>query len=366
MQTQGTDEVVVAAGYGLKVYVEHGHLVVCDGVGRQRRNRRFARATSGLQRLVVVGHTGFITLEAMRWLRDVGASFAQIDVDGQLIASSSAERFHKTDLRRAQALAPQSGAGLTTMRELVRVKLERQAATADRLTEELARLDRFGYLPRDPIPEVIRRQASALTDADDLAGVRACESVAGRWYWHLMAHVPLEFEARWSVPDHWRLGGLRTTVLSGFKSSRKAGAPLHALANYAYAILENEAVIALETHGFDPGMGVLHTDKRYRGSLAHDVMEPVRPLADRLILELIEDRTFRRGDFFETREGVCRVGPMVARVVASHSCELRALVEVHVRELAELLGAGVTAPGRRRSSAAAGKGGRRRVTPRAA
>jgi CRISPR associated protein Cas1 len=41
---------------------------------------------------------------------------------------------------------------------------------------------------------------------------------------------------------------------------------------------ETEATITLHTHGFDPGLGMLHTDKRYRGSLAHDLMEPVRPL----------------------------------------------------------------------------------------
>jgi len=39
------------------------------------------------------------------------------------------------------------------------------------------------------------------------------------------------------------------------KSSRKAATPFHALINYAYAILETEATIVLQTHGFDPGMG---------------------------------------------------------------------------------------------------------------
>jgi CRISPR-associated protein Cas1 len=54
-----------------------------------------------------------------------------------------------------------------------------------------------------------------------------------------------------------------------------AATPFHALINYAYAILETEATITLQAHGFDPGIGILHTDKRYRGSLAHDLMEPV-------------------------------------------------------------------------------------------
>ena len=49
--------------------------------GRHRRTERLNRATSGLKRLVVIGHTGFVTLEALRWIRDVGAAFVQIDRD---------------------------------------------------------------------------------------------------------------------------------------------------------------------------------------------------------------------------------------------------------------------------------------------
>ena len=41
------DGIVVASGYGLKIYVERGHLVVHDGVGRERRTLRLSRATSG-------------------------------------------------------------------------------------------------------------------------------------------------------------------------------------------------------------------------------------------------------------------------------------------------------------------------------
>jgi hypothetical protein len=37
---------------------------------------------------------------------------------------------------------------------------------------------------------------------------------------------------------------------------------------------ETEATIVLQAHGFDPGIGILHTDKRYRGSLAHDLKTP--------------------------------------------------------------------------------------------
>lgn len=357
----------IASGYGLKVYVERGHLIVHQGVGVDRATHRFNRATSGLQRLVVVGRTGYVTFEALSWIRDVGASFAQIGADGDVIAVSSAERLHKSQLRRAQGKAATSAAGRAAMRTLIGTKLDLQLETARELTPRLGDLAQFGYVPRDPIPTVIGRQRKALDKARSLNEIRACESVAGRWYWHTLAHVPTRFEASWAehVPDHWHWGGNRTTVLSGFKSSRKAATPLHAMANYAYAILETEAMIVLQAYGFDPALGILHTDKRYRGSLAHDLIEPVRPVADRLVLDLIARHRFARGELLETREGACRLGPPLARRLTTWASALRDPLISHAQELSAVIASAndPRPPAHRRSAKAGGKGATRRTTP---
>jgi len=46
----------------------------------------------------------------------------------------------------------------------------------------------------------------------------------------------------------------------------------------------------------------------YRPSLASDLMEPVRPVADRIAFELLTDREFSRGEVIEIRQGVGRLG----------------------------------------------------------
>jgi CRISPR associated protein, Cas1 family len=56
-------------------------------------------------------------------------------------------------------------------------------------------------------------------------------------------------------------------------------------------------------------MGVLHADQPARNSLALDLMEAVRPEVDAYVLELLSARVFGASDFFETRQGVCRVLP---------------------------------------------------------
>jgi hypothetical protein len=198
--------------------------------------------------------------------------------------------------------------------------------------------------------------------------IRACESVAGRWYWQTLAGMPVRFEHAWRtrVPEHWHTAGARTSPPSGYKSSRKAATPFHALINYAYAVLETEATIVLHAYGFDPGMGILHTDKRYRGSLAHDVMEPVRPIIDGLVIELLERHPIRRGDVYETREGVCRIGPPLARELSQMAPAVREPLQAQAQVIAALLlgETGVAEGAHRRSRAAAGKASKRRSTPR--
>src|SRR5947209_7927167 len=82
-----TSGVVVLSGYGVSIRVERGELEVRDGIGRDRGAGRFNRATGRIRRLVVLGHTGSISLEAIRWLSDVGAAYLQIDRDGKVLAA---------------------------------------------------------------------------------------------------------------------------------------------------------------------------------------------------------------------------------------------------------------------------------------
>src|SRR5579864_2796146 len=107
--------VMMLRGYGVRVAVQGRHLTVSDGVGRARRQGRFAKATCRLKRLVLVAQTGYITIEALRWLRDLGAAFVHLDYDGILIGHA-VSGLDDARLRRAQALAASTEAGLEMSR----------------------------------------------------------------------------------------------------------------------------------------------------------------------------------------------------------------------------------------------------------
>ena len=96
-------------GYGIKVSVERGHLMLEDGIGADRHKWRFSRVGHGLKRLVVIGNDGYVSLAALRWLADQQATFILLERDGSVLASTGpAPGLDDARLRRAQAFAAHS------------------------------------------------------------------------------------------------------------------------------------------------------------------------------------------------------------------------------------------------------------------
>src|SRR5437879_4774305 len=122
--------VVTLIGYGIQVRVDRGHLLVEDGIGAERTQSRFPRVGHGLKRLVVIGSDGVISLAALRWLADQDASFVLLERDGKVLATTGPVRPSDAKLRRAQAMAAQSEAGLEIARELISCKLAGQEQVA--------------------------------------------------------------------------------------------------------------------------------------------------------------------------------------------------------------------------------------------
>ena len=251
------------------------------------------------RRVVVLGHTGSITFDALRWLADVGIRFIQLDPDGRLLAASA--EFGRDDprLRRAQALAIDTPTGDDVARRLIAEKVAGQAQT-------LARLDRLVPVA-DRAVDALRGAAGKIHTATSRDELRLAEAQAAAAYWSAWAPLTLRYPTRDAdrIPAAWRTFGSRSSDVTG--NPRLATNPANAILNYLYAVLEAEARLACLAIGLDPGLGVLHADLTARDSLALDAMEPARPLVDRYVLDLVGAQVFRARDFHETRQGVCRV-----------------------------------------------------------
>jgi CRISPR-associated endonuclease Cas1 len=306
--------VLALSGYGIRVAVERGHLVVEDGVGDARRVGRFSRVAPGFTRLAVIGHTGTITLDALRWLRDSGASFVHVDADARVVAIHGPAGANDVRVRRGQARALDKGTGVVVARDLLVAKVRGQASVCGRVPGGASVVD---YL---------KQVGTALSTAQSLADLRYLESSAAAAYWGAWTGLPLPFNDRdrKRVPAHWLRFDSRGSLLTG--QPRKASNPANAMLNYLYAILEAEARLALVAVGCDPGMGIVHMDRTSRDSFALDLMEAVRPHVDAFVLDILTTRQLVRADYFETRDGTCKLMPTLTRPFAETAANWASLV----------------------------------------
>src|SRR2546430_14657628 len=115
--------VLTLYGYGIRVTMQVGHLQIEDGIGPERRKLRLLLVNHSLKRLVCIGDDGFVTLSALRWLSDVGASFGMLDRIGKVRVVTGPASASEARLRRAQAVALNNGTALQIARELISAKI---------------------------------------------------------------------------------------------------------------------------------------------------------------------------------------------------------------------------------------------------
>src|SRR6266478_3810079 len=240
--------VVTLFGYGIRVQVSAGHLLLHDGIADERRTIRLPRVNHGLKRLVMIGSDGFITLEAMRWLADQGAAFVMLDRRGKVLAVTGPVSSSDAKLRRAQALALGNGVALKISQELISQKLAGQATLVREMLHDSTAAD------------AIARFRAELPRTGSIESVRLIESLAARCYWQSWSNLPILWPRKDvpRVPDHWKVFGSRISPLT--HSPRLAANPPNALLNYLYAILESESRLCAVAMGLDPAIGCLHVD----------------------------------------------------------------------------------------------------------
>ena len=164
---------------------------------------------------------------------------------------------------------------------------------------------------RDDIRKLTR------TPPKSLKVLRGIEGRNALLYFSAWRHVPIRWKGlgRRPVPTDWHQIGPRTSANNVKGSNRDASHPVNAILNYAYAVLESHVRIDIVSQGYDPTIGYLHAFEKYRAALVCDLMEPLRPIVDRTVLEFVQAQKFQRPDFTIRSDGVCRLNSEMARHV---------------------------------------------------
>jgi CRISPR/Cas system-associated endonuclease Cas1 len=180
--------VVVVSGTGPAIRVEGNRLFIRDGPQATKPLvLTRAGASRRLRHVIVCGHAGgFITFDALRWLRDTEVAFSQLDWDGSIIVATGSRGSDRPALRRAQVLVC-SGVvprvATATTREILQAKLKGQAAVAAAMGSADA-------------STAIGDLASATVSETDGSKLLSAEARAAAVYWMLWRDVPIRFARR--------------------------------------------------------------------------------------------------------------------------------------------------------------------------
>jgi hypothetical protein len=128
-------------------------------------------------------------------------------------------------------------------------------------------------------------------------------------------------------------------------SPRLAANPPNALLNFLYGLLEGEARLSAVAMGMDPAIGFLHVDTPNRDSLACDLMEVCRPGGvDAFVLNWLQSEPLRKSDFWEDRNGNCRIASSLAIKLCETSDTWRKLVAPVAEYVAQELWSSASKP----------------------
>jgi CRISP-associated protein Cas1 len=177
-----------------------------------------------------------------------------------------------------------------------------------------------------------------------LPRIRGIEGDAASAYFSGWHGLPLKWSglSRRPIPPSWHEIGPRK--MGWLKRGTNARHPINAMLNYGYGILISQVRKQAVAAGLDPSIGVTHGNDKNQIPLVYDLMEPLRPVVDRKILEFALSHTFTSADFTINRHGGCRLNPqMVGPVVRAVDIQADTVVADFRRLLKPSLK--VTAPG---------------------
>jgi CRISPR-associated protein Cas1 len=224
--------ILLLSGYGISINVDGGKLHIKDGHDEDKPDPKeyvFKPKFIDLDNIVLYGHSGNITLDAIKWLTKQNIQITVLNWDGRLLTTIMPPESKQSITRMAQYRAHGNGQRVDIAKKIIDAKIRNSITVLNWLGERYREVADS----KEQIMNDIRVNWSQLAKATTVKQVMGIEGMVARVYWDTIAKViddRLEFDGR----------------VYG-KTFRPMGAvdPVNALFNYGYSILESQCWKAL-------------------------------------------------------------------------------------------------------------------------
>jgi CRISPR-associated protein Cas1 len=281
---------LLLSGFGISIDVNKAHLTV-----KQKDNViEFDPHRIPYDSIIIDGHYGSISFEAMRWLSKHDVSIALLNWNGNLLSMTQPQETLNADLKIRQYekyLNPELR--LYIAGQIVKQKVKSSIG----LIKELSR---FYNIDMTTISKEIQR-----IDYDNINSLMMYEGRIASAYWSELSKIfnslakDFHFETRKNISYSWNMN---------------ASDPVNALLNYGYAILESMVRKDINSISLDVSIGYLHEIAPSKHPLVYDLQELFRYVVDYSVIELLE-MGLKKSDFITTENYHIRLKPNTAKLL---------------------------------------------------
>lgn len=282
------------SGHGVNLRVENSRLIIRDGCEYERREpAEYELRPKGddYDSIVIYGHSGNISLEALKWLSKHNVQLTILNWDGQLLNTVLIPEIKKGATRFNQYKVFDGKGRVDIAKKFIDAKIASSITVLNWLTQRYPELKDTKKASFDEL----NLYKGDLAGAATISQILGIEGMVARNYWLILAEI---FDKKWKFEG--RLIG---------KTGRPMGAtdPINALFNYGYSILESQCWRAINAYGLDPYIGFVHQMAAGKYPLVYDLQEPFRWLIDVAIIDALEKGMFTKKDFIRTDNYVIRL-----------------------------------------------------------
>ena len=262
---------LLLGGFGVRIRVakiqELSEIWIMDGKRNTDLGRmfRFRPRQCPYDSIIIDGHSGYVSLQALHWLSRSNVPLFVMAYNGKIISSILPPSITQAHLRGTQfQAANDQKKKFEIAHAVVKAKIARSLDVLDWLAEAY---------DIEKQTDLTKREAARLPKARTTAELRSVEARVALRYWEAY---------RECIPE-----GLRFKGRSTDGNNANASDPVNLCLNYGFGFLQGEVRMAINAVGLEPSVGFLHDSADYqtKESFVFDVMEPYRFLIDLVVLQ---------------------------------------------------------------------------------
>jgi len=294
-------------GFGTSIYVEKRKLTVYNKL--ENKKEEFYPHKIAYDGIVIDGHTGNITFEAMRWLMKHNINLTLLNWNGQILANTMPEQPKSGKLRIKQY---EKYLDTETRFEIASNMIHAKIEQSLNLLEELSKYHEIkdlikikGLSHKDRILQ-IHKNLEKQGISKSIKQLMTCEGQIAESYLGIMVEIFNKLN-----PEFHFTGRKDKTNSRNYNASDE----INALLNYGYSILESEIRKTINSVGLDYSIGFLHEINRSHTPLVYDLQELFRWIIDLSVIELLEEQKIKKSDFIITENYHTRLRENAAKML---------------------------------------------------